>query len=446
MPPTKSKNPNNDIEILKKIPIKTMIDTSEIFYYENGCYNKYGRQFLEKLICDLKSKKISIHKIREIIEKIKINTYVNRLEFNSDLLKINLRNGIYDIEERKLIPHDPKYLFLTQLPLEYDSDATCPTIDKFFHEVLNEKDIPAIYEFFGFCLYRKNFLEKFFLLHGAGSNGKSTLLALLRNFLGVVNCSAVPIQDLVETRFAVADLYGKLANICADIPSTGLQTTGMIKTLTGSDDLLRAEFKGQNSFQFINFSKLIFSCNQIPTAWDDTDAFYKRIRIIEFSQRFFGKENLNLGNELKKELSGLFNKSIEGLERLLKNGRFTNDPSLQESKNVFLRMSNSVYAFTIDMLEPYPQGVIGKQFLLQQYQKYCLENKRIIMSDKKFFQNIPKIFNVGTIYSGSDGNREYDYIGIQFKITPTEIKTINNTEGWEILQYPQLFWLPEDLN
>jgi putative DNA primase/helicase len=54
------------------------------------------------------------------------------------------------------------------------------------------------------------------MLHGDGRNGKGTLLRVIEVFLGRVNCSNRSLQDLDNNRFAVADLFGKIANILAD--------------------------------------------------------------------------------------------------------------------------------------------------------------------------------------------------------------------------------------
>ena len=70
--------------------------------------------------------------------------------------------------------------------------------------------------------------------------------------------SHVALQDLEENRFQVAELYGKLANIFADLPNKRLQSSSMFKTLV-SGDRITAERKHENPFVFRNHAKLIFS-------------------------------------------------------------------------------------------------------------------------------------------------------------------------------------------
>ena len=84
-------------------------------------------------------------------------------------------------------------------------------------ELLPREVIPIIHEIAGLCLYSGNPMRKAFMFLGAGRNGKSTVLNLIRALLGKGNCSAVSIQTLSENRFAPADLFGKLANIAGDM-------------------------------------------------------------------------------------------------------------------------------------------------------------------------------------------------------------------------------------
>ena len=65
---------------------------------------------------------------------------------------------------------------------------------------------------------------------GIGANGKSVLINILISMLGKQNVSSVPLQKLINDRFAAAELYGKLGNFCADISEQELRYLGEFKT------------------------------------------------------------------------------------------------------------------------------------------------------------------------------------------------------------------------
>ena len=110
---------------------------------------------------------------------------------------------------------------------------------------------------------------------GKGDNGKSTFLKLFEHFLGIKNVSHASLHELNADKFAIADLSGKLVNICADLKSEKLPNTGVFKMLV-SGDVIRAQRKHGQPFDFANYAKLIYSTNQIPESHDITYAYFKR--------------------------------------------------------------------------------------------------------------------------------------------------------------------------
>src|SRR5207245_9167429 len=120
---------------------------------------------------------------------------------------------------------------------------------------------------------------------GGGGNAKDTFDRVLIILLGSENVSSRSLQELETNRFAKADLYGKRANICSDVPDITLRATGVLKSLTG-EGLVTAENKNQKAFQYRNSAKLIQSLNKLPKSPDDTDAFFRRWFLTLFPHVF----------------------------------------------------------------------------------------------------------------------------------------------------------------
>ena len=74
---------------------------------------------------------------------------------------------------------------------------------------------------------------------GKGDNGKSVLLNLIESFLGAENVSHVSLKDMNEDRFAKAELFGKMANICGDLESHKILDISAFKQLSSGDTLER---------------------------------------------------------------------------------------------------------------------------------------------------------------------------------------------------------------
>jgi putative DNA primase/helicase len=154
----------------------------------------------------------------------------------------------------------------------------------------------------------------------------------------------------LNRHFSVADLYGKLANLADDLTNEALKNTGKMKMFTGESQML-GERKFKNPFYFTNTAKILCACNEVPKTPDDTDAFFRRIVMFSFPNQFREddpKTDPNLAEKLTtpEELSGIFNWAIEGLDRLLKNGRFSRSKTIEQTRELYLRASDPQLAWT----------------------------------------------------------------------------------------------------
>ncbi len=112
-------------EVMKKIYIKFY---RENFYvYENGVYHK-NKTLIEQTILSIK-RNAKKHLRAEILDYIRINQIVQEMTVNEQF--INFKNGLYDLINKRLIPHSPLYFTTCQINANYIND----------HEYLVNKDI-----------------------------------------------------------------------------------------------------------------------------------------------------------------------------------------------------------------------------------------------------------------------------------------------------------------
>jgi len=386
-------------EIMQHYRFITINDSEDCYCYSGGAYTEDGECKI-KAICEMILKdEATNHRVNEVVGHIKRSTYVHRRDLDKYRDLICLENGVYNLETGEFLPHSPDYLITVKIPVFYNPEAKCPRIEQFLWEVLeDEKAFLTIQELFGYLLYRRYNIHKAFMFVGSGSNGKSSLINLMKAFIGKKNYACKSLQELEENRFARAELFGKLANFYADLPATALKSTGIFKMLTGEDPI-GAERKFKDGFVFDNYAKLIFSCNQIPPAFDETYAFYRRWVIINFPNVFEGdRADKHLLKKLttKEELSGLFNFAIEGLRRLLEQGDFTLRMSVEETKELYQRMSDPVASFAMDKLEADTAGYVERDKLYQAYVEYCDKLGYPKVMRDTFFKKLQKYFRVST--------------------------------------------------
>lgn len=354
----------------------TRKDSGEIYRHYKGFYCPDGKVMIHELCAKALQDAYHSYYASEVIDYIKAMTYSDFEEPPINL--VNVRNGIVDITTKKLIPHDPKYKFLQQIPHNFNPEVQCPEWEKFFYEVTAcDEDARLLKNTVAYNLLRKNPYHKATICVGTGANGKTVFLNGIECFLGKDNVSNRSLQELIYDRFATADLYGKLANVSGDLPNTSLKHTGIFKNIVG-EDTITVQKKFLQSFKTKIYAKLIFACNQPPEPKSDESlAFFRRWNIIVFPKVFMGADcdPFKLQKLVTEdEMSGLLNLAIDHLQALIVSNGFGENGSAEEIKKQYMRKANPIQSFAEDELEEDENGFVQTDELHQLYAKYCKEN------------------------------------------------------------------------
>lgn len=390
-------------QLMQDFTLKTLADTKEIWYYDKGrgiFLPGAERVLATRIESDLgypwmdedgkiHKSKLSTHKVNEYIDHIRRRTYIDRNEFNPSTEWLACKNCMVNLLTGETSDFSPDYLCTTQIPIIYDHGyGTNQVADfyrlvedrrgkvmKFMYEIMCPGDVDLTLDYLAYCLWRQYKFNFWLLLHGAGFNGKSILLSLIEAFLGKSNLSGETLDRLLHEKFAVAQLYGKMANVDADVSADVIfNNTGILKKLTGND-LHAAEEKFKPPFKFVNYAKLIFSCNKIPETEDQTDAFFRRLIIINLTTQFFGdKEDFDLIQKLttEEELTLLLHEILSRIPRILTEGlRKTTNESIAETYDKYTKGSNPVKAFYERAIGPEVGGRIPKMEMLEHYHRFC---------------------------------------------------------------------------
>ncbi len=228
--------------------------------------------------------------------------------------------------------------------------------------------------------------------------------------LGSENISTETIQSISENRFRVAELHGKMANLCPDNPGGNLPDSVVFKAITGKDRI-SAEKKGTNAFHFTNRAKLLFSANELPRPKDASDAFFDRFIIVTFTHKFRGTEKdiKDINKVLvEKESEGILVWMVRGLKRLLERNKFSYNQTTEEIREEYIRKSNPVNAFFIDCIEEEIEEFLTKDKVYSAYVDYCKKNKLHILRDNYFKPEFEK--QSGSIVKG---RKRIDKIHVQ---------------------------------
>ncbi len=310
---------------------------------------------------------------------------------NPDEHLINLKNGMYNWKTGHILPHDQSYMSTVQLNISYDPSATCPNFDKWLSEVLPGDEQLGL-EIIGYMFMSGNPMHIVPLLVGSGRNGKSTFLRVIQHGIGEENYSSKDLHSLSTDKFAPVALFGKLANINADIHQRHLTNSGTLKQITGGDSI-QGERKGQDSFTFKPWATLLFSTNELWSSSDTSDAYFERWQPVPFLQKFTaGKFDENI---LFNEINGIFNRAMVALRGLRERNAFTKSTEVLKLEREFLLSSDPVQQWLEDsdyVTVADPANTIVKTKKTDAFVSYrdYRKGKSNGLDRKKFYESLEK--------------------------------------------------------
>ena len=389
-----------------------------LYRYQDGVFERTGLPKLCQEISENLEYKWSKKRRDEVITWIKDKTYTNPLDLVYDKGFLNLKNGMFNFRERKLYPHNVGYKSITQLPVSYDANAVESCLDQFMEDVFEQDTIPTLWEYCGYSLLNDLELKKFLILIGRGNSGKSSWLSVIQTILGEDNVSNESLHRLVSRPFSLANLLGKTANIYADLESRSLTSTGIIKMLTGGDKL-HAEIKHGETFYFKNKAKLFFSANDLPTLERHDRVYFSRLLLVRTPNVFIPGKTADpyilkkLTTENAK--SAWLNRALEGVERLIKQQKFTDSKSIRRELNLYRYLSDSVSEFvelqTIPSTEWEEKNVVYDVYVI-----WCKETGRRPVSMRKFTRRVQEDPHCWEEYhpTGKEGRQIFAWKNVAF--------------------------------
>lgn len=361
----------------------------ECYQYKDGVYTE-SSSFVRNTIKDMimldqfitQSRIMDCYRL--IIDDTRIQRNDSQLNSNHNL--INFKNGVWDVSQNRLLPHDSKYLQTIQIPHEVGlyKPFTETKLYQFFKLTrIPKEDVKMILKYMAYCLTLNYGLKTFMILCGQSNTGKSVLLRFFETLIGKQNTAALSMHEL-SARFYPAKLYGCLLNSCGEGGALPLNSIENLKKITGGDPIMH-EKKGKEPFFFVPFCKLIFSFNQLPLQLEEkSNAFYKRMRIL------YMNNELHLNDAYVNTLCS--NESVEEvIPYLLSLLPVTEIPRTTKSNRMVesLRQdSDSIHAFIAKCCIQEKSALVPKAALYEAYAQYCISSGRESHKKHGFIRNI----------------------------------------------------------
>ncbi len=385
---------------------------SALYFYnpESGIYEK-NNLLIDELINTVEPQ-ITERNIKEVKSKLKIEGKRKLLTNNPNLYVLG--NGIFDANQHKLLDYSSEFVFTSKIAVNYNPNAQEPKFNNWnFSKWINEdiaqgkKDkIELIWQTFKAVVNSNySYHSAVFLLDDAdGSAGKGTFEQLLENIAGENNYASIKLNEF-EKDAVLATIVNKPLVIGDDNdPKKTIDSSERFKTSATGDPIVIND-KYEKVYSYKPTCLIVQSLNDLPKFKDNSNATYRRIRVIKFTKHY--TENAN-NRRVKDEY--IFNKEllewivkkaidvkIDGVmihtkesDAILKENQIDSDPILQFINNMIVAIAGG-YKFQDDTYEVYKTWfkVTGQEKL--DFKSFRAFNKRMkkegFIVDRKYRGN-----------------------------------------------------------
>lgn len=370
-----------------------------LYLYKDGVYTNNDKEI--KRAIKAMYNNITSGQVKEVLFSLELIAQDVEL---SPPNKIPVGNGLLNLSTSTIEPFTHSYIATNKIPVNYNPNAYSADLDKALNEICcNDKSLRlVIEEMFGSTLYRNNEFNKLFILNGQGSNGKSTLLDLMRNMLGKDNVSSVTLKEFSKP-FTTYQVMNKLANIGDDISDAAALCSDVLKKLV-TGEILNVERKGKDPFDISNYGTMFFSSNHTVLINDTTYGMKRRVMNIPFDAKFTEGVNADYSiiqrarNGDTEFLEYMFRLSVEGLQRLLFQRSYTKCKAIDMANKEFERNNNPM----LDFIEEAKIENESVKDVYLQYQTWCVDNGYKSITKIKFGAELKKYgyYNKGVRING----------------------------------------------
>ena len=368
---------------------------------------------------------------KEARDVVYILLTINRKDkypFNQHKDAIPVKNGILQIDFTtgtiNQLKHSPEWLFTVKFPVVYNPAADWRP----FHEMVLSKYLEdpsedtepepgkrvidpedLLYQVPAQCLLQMlgtKPYKKSYIIQGDANGGKTTFLEWLIMLFGPDNVSHSSLHQLVEDRFVGGTLESKVLNCYDDLSDLKLETVGPFKTLTGGFDH-QIERKRVQPYQGRIFATHVFTCNSPPGVPERViydSAFWTRWEYLHFGNVFEVDPGFIEENYTEENISGSFNKILEVMLDIGKNGLLM-DSSPSEVKDSWELSSDPFARFCKEhLMDSRDETSFPKELLHDKFREFCKAvnvNERKIPSSLKSFSTL--VFKQGFKVAQRDG-------------------------------------------
>lgn len=334
---------------------------------------------------------------------------------------INVPNGVLDVANRKLLPHDRSYMMTQMFGATYDPKATCPRFEQFMATVLpDEKMRKFVQRAVGYSLLGRPDQRAMFIVHGPARTGKSQFLNLMSALFGDYGDTAMAGSFHKVDKKGDAATPGLHALRNKRFVSTSEESehavldTESLKRLTGNEAITtRALY--QDGQRWKPQMVLWIATNPLPQLNSDDNAIWDRIKPVPFTTKFSArggedsiKETPGISESIfAEEASGILNWALDGVAEFLAIGGLDQPEQIDKGVADYRHETDPVSQFLAEMqelgqLEHNENDRAQAKTIYVAFTEWCRDSGTYPINARRFHRRVRTILNIEE-YAQSNG-------------------------------------------
>lgn len=381
------------------------IESVGFYEYSTGVWNRMSRGIIQGYVDKALGEFSTAQRVKAITTLIETRAQRSDVQFDRSPVW-NFVNGTLELETGNFRDHNPNDFCSMQASYPYNPNATYRAWARFIDDITASD--PRASELLqlipGYVFEPTNKYEKIFVLTGAGGNGKSKYLTILRQLFGESHVSHLKPRDLLKD-FKLIHLKDSFINIAGEIKSNFGEVEEAMKSVASGDPQI-ACYKSKDFVNFVPRTKLIYACNGQLASGDTSDGLTRRLIIVDFKVSFVDnpdpndpyqrQKNVDILDDITEELNsgGIFNWAYEGYKLLRSVGYFTETHDQTQLIQDFKRSSNPVLVFWEDCQHDLTSAdSLSNADMYYKYCQWCACNGEKAMPSVSFHTEFKRVSN-----------------------------------------------------
>jgi putative DNA primase/helicase len=328
--------------------------------------------------------------------------------FDQDTSVINCQNGVLDLRTGLLLKHDRSFKMVNLANVAYRSTPQpTPHWERFLDDFTchNAELKEYLLCCLGYSLTGETAEQKFFVLYGGGGNGKTTLVNIIRDLIGISTHSSDGQSTKYKRYFAtlrseailMGEKGGDTGNDLAAISKARFVVASEIgdrkikderlKAMVGGDTM-QVRFLFREFFEIVPHFKLWLQTNQRPRVRGNDEGIWRRAIMLPCLGDFRANPDKHLGDKLFSEREAIFHRLVQYAIKWYKD-KLPEPPSIVLDETATWREeTDSVARYLRERVERVVGSKVSNGEIWADWSEWCKDNNERPGTSNDFYKRI----------------------------------------------------------